>query len=86
MGDKPKSPAPRWTGATIAGVVLAALLAVYVAQYLSLGSYDEFVSVPTGRVARVTRQYREKWLADVFYPLGVLEGWCKGIDVYLGYS
>jgi hypothetical protein len=86
MGAKPKPPAPRWTGACVGGVVLAALLVLYVTPYLALGSCDQFVDLSTGRVARVTRQYREKWLADVFYPLGIVEGWCRGIDVYLGYS
>ena len=85
MGAKPEPPAPRWTGALIAGVLLAALLALYVTSYLALGSYDQFVDLSTGRIARVNRQYREKWQADVFYPLGIVEGWCRGVDVYLGY-
>ena len=86
MGTRPKPTAPRRTGAKIASLVLAVLLGGYVVQYLSLGRYDEFVNAPTGRVARVTRQYRAKWVADAFYPLGVVEGWCRGIDVYLGHS
>ena len=26
----------------------------------------------------IKKMAREKWQADVFYPLGALEGWCRG--------
>lgn len=58
----------------------------YVIGYLSLGSYDDFRDIHTGRIGKVTRIYREKWTADAFYPLGVIESWCCGYKVYLGYS
>ena len=81
-----KSAAARRMGTLAALVTVAALLGMYVLAYVSLGSYDEFPELRTGRVSRVTRLYREKWIADVFYPLGVIEGWCYGIKVYVGYT
>lgn len=64
---------------TIAALALVLLVALYSSGYFWLGRRIEFK--PNGGLVCVVRVYRHRWLAIIYRPVGVLEGWLTGVEV-----
>ena len=75
----------RPTTAPILAVLAIVLvtLGAYVGGYFRLGRFSEsgFLGKPDGR--SVVRMYPYAWQSDAFAPLGRIERWLTGRDVFL---